>query len=264
MSPIYCCTECKKIIQTLPELLFVEENSNKGFCSEECIEFYYSPMLKYYEINLYQLRSKLDLLSESFSFELSDHDLIEEVIRAPSEIWRTENELHEEIFSYIRHFNQASVVILCTVLSNDPSFIFLSTITNSEKLLAEFRQGERIVKITESLTDEIIQDLESKKSHFIADLLSKRLDNDIPFENFPSYEYCLTHTLESPDEVFEFKDREGDFLQTYIKSFNRNNKNFFYIIITFNNMTILAFPTEDMNLYGEFRVGKQISSNLKN
>ena len=264
MSPVYCCTECKKIVSTLPELLFVEENSTKGFCSEECIEFFYSSLLKYYEEVLYKLRTKLDLQNESIHFELSEHDLIEEVIRAPSEIWCTQNELHEEVFSYIKHFNQASVIVLCTVLNTEPSFIFLSTKTCSQKLISEFRFGERLVTTTEASAEEMILDLESKKSYLIADLLSKRLDHDIPFEDFPTYEYCLDSTLEAPDEVFEFKDREGDLLQTSIKSFSNKSKNFFYIIISFNNMNVLSFPTEDMNLYAEFRMGKQVSSNLKN
>jgi hypothetical protein len=130
--------------------------------------------------------------------------------------------------------------------------------------LSEFRIGERLELLETIEIDEIVSDLEGKKSHILADLLSKRSDQDIPFEDFSLFDYCLDETLNSPDEAFQFKDREGDLLTTSIKSFNRNNKNFFYIIVSFSNMNILSFPTEDMNLYSEYRRGKQIISNLKN
>ena len=213
---------------------------------------------------LYNLRNQYKILNETVHFDLSEQDLIEEVIAAPSEIWRQKNELQEEIFSYIKHFNHASVFVLCTVFNNEPSFIFLSSRTTSQNLISDFRIGERLITAFDETTDEIILDLESKKSYLIADLLSKRIDSDISFEEFPLYEYCLSETMEMPDEVFEFKDREGDLLVTTIKSFTQKDSNFFYIIISYNNMTILAFPTRDMNLYAEYRTGKKTTSNFKN
>ncbi len=264
LTPIYCCTECKKIVISLDQLLFVEENSVKGFCSEECIEFFYSPMLKYYEEILYSFRTELKLQNESITYDLSEQELMEEVIHTPSEIWRNENELHEEVFSYIKHFTNSSVIVLCTVLRLEPSFIFLMTKTSSQELVSKFRIGERIVINSDSEVEDLIQELEGKKSQLLAELLSKRKDDDIPFEEFSEYDNFLDITLESPDETFEVKDREGDLLVTSIKSFTKNNKNFFYIIITLKNMNILSFPTEDMELYSEFRIGKKTSSNFKN
>jgi hypothetical protein len=264
LNSLYYCSECKKVFPTLDKLLFVEENTVKGFCSEECIEFFYSPMLKHYEELLYAYRTQLNLQDESIHFEISDHDLIEEVIRSPSEIWRNENDLHEELFSYIKHFIKGSVVILCTVLNAEPAFIFLITKTSSQNLLSKFRIGERQTTETDNGIDELILDLESKKSYLLADLLSKMNDSDIPFEDYSLFEYCLSETQSSPDETFECKDREGDLLTTTIKSFSKNNIDFFYIIISFKNMIIFSFPTKDMNLYAEYRSGKQIFSNLKN
>jgi hypothetical protein len=236
----------------------------RGFCSEECIEFFYSPLLKYYEQLLHSFRTKFDLQDEIVIFPYSDKELVEEVIRAPSEIWRSQNDLSEEMFTYIRHFNQGSALILCTVLNKEPSFIFLVTKTGSEKLISEFRIGERLMAAGDEDTDEIITHLENKKSQILADLLGKRLESDIPFEKFTIYDSCLDDTINAPDEVFEFKDREGDILQSAIKSFTKFNENFFYIVITFNKLPILSFPTTDVNLYAEFRIGKQISSNFKN
>lgn len=263
-DPLYCCNECKKVVPTLDKLLFVEEHSNKGFCSEECIEFFYTPFLAYYDQFLLQLRIKHQVTNENFEIGLSDKDLVEEIIRAPTEVWRTQNELHEENFTYIKHFPAGSAGIVCTVLHSEPSFIFLVFKSKSAELLAEFRGGERIVTPRKEDRDHIVEELEIKKSHLLADLLSKRKETDIPFEEFTNYDNCLLETMNHPDEIFEYKDKEGDLLTTTIKSFLKNNKNFFYIIISYHTQNILSFPTEDMNLYAEFRVGKLVKANLKN
>jgi len=44
-NPLYFCTECKKVIPRLDQLLFVDGNSSKGFCCEECIEDFYRPLI---------------------------------------------------------------------------------------------------------------------------------------------------------------------------------------------------------------------------
>jgi hypothetical protein len=264
LAPVYTCTECKKVLYTLDELLFVEENSIKGFCSEECIEFFYSSLLKYYDQSIFELRTDLGIQDESLFFNISEQELVEEVIRSPSEIWRNQNELHEEIFSYIRHFPEGSVVLLCTVLKSEPSFIFHVTKTSSKKLLEKLRIGEKLAIPDVLDNDEIILDLESKKSVLLADLLSKRAEDDIPFEEFSHFDYCLEETSQTPDESFEFKDKEGDLLTIFIKSFSRNQKNFFYIIITFQNLNIISFPTQDLKLYSEFRMGKPLTRSLEN
>ena len=120
-----------------------------------------------------------------------------------------------------------------------------------------------------------MQLLESKKSSLLADLLTKRLDSDISFEEFTNYEFCFQETLETPDEVFESKDKEGDVFFTYIKSFIKDQSNFFYIISCLKRVSaestedvsvfpVLAFPTNDMDLYLEFRSGNRIAGPLKN
>lgn len=302
-QPLYFCTECKKVVGHLDNLLFIDEFSHKGFCSEECIEDFYFPLIKYYEIVENSLRKELQLLDESSNLVV-EPDVIEDVINSPSEIYRQTNELQESFYNFIKYYTDFSVIVVASVYRQEASFVFLSTKTNSESLINEFRSGELVTDWFRSPAHEtspaptatlgeddylssepeedddedmiFIQLLESKKSKILADILMKRKDSDIPFEDYSGYEFCFQDTLDQPDEVFEKKDNEGDKLFTYIKSFTRGDRveeSFFYIVVclkrssdndTVNVYPILALPTVDLEMYQAFRQGTRLTGPLQN
>lgn len=303
-SPIYFCSECKKVLNSLDDLLFIDEFSHKGFCSEECIEDFYFPLIKHYEVIEHALRSKLNLLEENISLGPSDQDLIDQVLLAPSEVFRQSNELHETFYHFIKQYTDFTAIVVSSVYRKEASFVFLSTITKSKLLVNEFRYGEKVAdwKIGEQNLDHEIEEslqnndfpeermidsendedlifltlLESKKSKILADVIIKLRQDDIQFEEYSSYEYCFQETLDTPDEVFEKKDNEGDIVFTYIKTFSDGfniGVNFYYLVIclkhttdaaTVNVYPIIAIPTRDINLCQEFRVGTKLSGPLKN
>ncbi len=283
--PLYFCTECKSVVDSLDKLLFIEESSNKGFCSETCIEDFYRPLIDYFERLEKKTRQRLGIEDELINQRTDDKDLVEEVLSSPSEVWEVKNELNESFYSYIRHYQDYSVVVVCTVYNKQASFIFFKTLTRSREFLLEFRlAGKENARASEQFLEDqglseddfnFMQLLESKKSKLLADLLVKRQDSDISFEDFSQYEFCYQDCLDSPDEVFESKDNEGDVFFVYIKSFIKDNQNFFYIISCLkrkdtetsdevNVFPVLAFPTNDMNLFQEFRSGARITGPLKN
>ena len=281
--PLYYCSECKTVVPELANLLFIEENSNKGFCSETCIEDFYLPLVRHYENLDQELRKKLNIsLDENIQTGADDKQLVEEILSNPSEVWNIENELHEKLTTYFRHFQDFTAVLICTIYNGEASFIFLCSKTRSREYLAVLRNGHKPYEAYEqsdnSLNDEdlqFMQLLESKKSNLLAELLTKRKDNDISFEDFTHYEYCYSECLESPDEVFEVKDRDGDVFFVYIKSFLKDHLDFFYIISCLkrkdltdssevNVFPVLAFPTNDLDLYSNFREGTRISGTIKN
>jgi hypothetical protein len=288
-SPLYFCTECKTVVTELDKLLFIEEHSSKGFCSESCIEDFYAPLITHFENLEKKTRKTLGIEEEGIHQKHDDKDLVEEVLSSPTEVWQIQNELRESIYHYIKHFKDYSAIVVCTVYNKQASFVFFKTITRSKALLEEFRRPEEDEGPTppEELNEvpeenfseedfEFMQLLESKKSKLLADLLLKRKDEDISFEDFTNYESCYQECLETPDEVFESKDNEGDVFFVYIKSFIQDGANFFYIISCLkrkdmetndevNVFPVLAFPTNDMDLYREFRSGAKISAGpLKN
>lgn len=280
-------------MQDLDDLLFIDEHSHKGFCSEECIEDFYFPLIKHYELVEHSLRKKLNLLDEPGLKSFTDEELVDEVLNHPSEIFKQTNELNETYYHFIKHFADFSVIVIASVYRKEASFVFLTSITQSKALLNEFRYGEQItdwalgekfdevedyiveadteVDIDEDEDEDMvfIQLLESKKSHMLAEVLMKIKDSDIPFEDYSGYESCFQETLDTPDEVFEKKDKEGDVLFTYIKSY----ANFFYIVTCLkrkdigenvNVYPILGLPTNDLELCQEFRGGTRLTGPLKN
>lgn len=311
-SSIYFCNECKKVMKHLDDLLFIDEFSNKGFCSEECIEDFYFPLIKHFEIIENSLRLKLNLNDENISIGPSDQTLVDEIVTSPNEIFRYTNELHETYYNFIKHYPDFTGIVISGVYRKEASFVFLSTVTRSINLVNEFRFGEKVndweigeqtleQELEESLhnNDFLVEEnlatesgmdndsdeeadmifltlLESKKSKILADIILGRCDDDIPFEDYPAYEFCFQDTLENPDEIFEKKDNEGDVIFYYIKTFPQGEKgeeSFYYIVIclkrstdatTVNVYPILAVPTTDMNMCQEFRSGTKLSGPLKN
>ena len=304
-DPLYFCSECKEIVKNLDELLFIDETSLKGFCCEECIEDFYFPLIKHYEGVEHSLRSKLNLLQEFAEDDIVDPGTVENTVDHPDEVFRLSNELGDIFYNFIKHFSGFSVTVVASVYRQEASFVFLALKTKSQALLTEFRYGVSVTEnwsVDESdapedrplnipkkemrqddLGDEMededmvfIQLLESKKSKILADVLMKSKGNDIPFEDYSGYESCFEETLESPDEVFEKKDNEGDMIFTYIKAFSKGTRredSFFYIVTCLKRDTdrenvnvypILALPTIDMEMCQEFRTGTRLSGPLKN
>lgn len=281
-TPLYYCTECKLIVPSLDKLLFIEDESNKGFCSESCIEDYYYPFIRHFDQLEINLRARLGLQNEAIPLsKLEEKDQVDNVMAAPSEVFSVENELGEKIFTYFRHYPDYTAVILCKVYKGEGSFIFLNTRTRSREFLAELRSGgtneakEQTLNQMDEDDFNFMQLLEVKKSSLLADLLMKRKDSDISFEEFSDYEFCFQECLDSPDEVFESKDNYGDLFFVYIKSFIKNGANFFYIISCLKRkdsedeksvsvFPVLAFPTNDVDIYAEWRTGKKIAGLIKN
>lgn len=79
--------------------------------------------------------------------------------------------------------------------------------------------------------------------------------------------------MDNPDEIFEEKDREGDKLFYYLKTFVDNRLgNFFYVVISMKNKDaneevlypIISFPTNDYNLFNQYRHGDKKLGVIKN
>ncbi len=294
-SPFYTCFSCRSIHTNLQDLLFVEENSAKGFCKEECIEDFYRPLLKHYEKLEETLRINFHLEDETVLLGISEEEAMARLIAAPDEIWRLTNDLSEEIYSYIKVINRAFYIVLCTSYKNEPSYIFLTTKTNEQKMLDAFRIGEK-VSVEVSVSRDLEEVIERKKSEILARLLEvsvfDEFSEDIPMDQYILYHDLVGPTMEDADEIYEYKDKHGDLLVTYTKSFKRNEEAIFYLVICLkddslslknlsneidsmtsdderlqNSMTIFpifSFPTRLGSVYKEFKQGKLLSGHLSN
>ncbi len=292
LAPIYSCYHCRSLHVDLQDLLFVEENSSKGFCKEECIETFYKPLLEFYEKKELEIRSKLNLLEEAVLFGIGEEAMMKLLVDSPDEIWKLGNDLNENIYTYIKKYNKAYFIVLCTSYKNEPSYIFLSTKTADERFVSEFRIGEKqnLILANDGSLEEI---LERKKSDILARLISVSGPTDIPITDYLEYDNFFNQTLNEADEIYEYKDQYGDILITYAKSFMREKDGVFYLVICLkstenfsesieakilsdiekdqnsdeNLMTIypiFSIPTKDVKVYKEFCRGKLLSGHLSN
>ncbi len=291
---IYFCDHCKKGLRDVEDLLFVEEGNSRCFCSEDCIEKYYRPIVAWYEKREREMRGELAIESEDCQSLVSDASVMDKALNKPDEIWRRENELGEETYTFVRDFGGERpfhVVILCYLFERRPSFILLASATRTKAFVDKFRHGEKVSNPQEFLASddlpagaldleiepETMNAIEAKKSAFLARLLQERSVADIPFEKFTLYEGFFKSTLEDPDEIYSYEDDDGDDLFTYIKAYDQGGVSFYYFIIcveferneevdgqTRRVIPLMAFPTLDGELYRTYKSGKLISGSLKN
>ncbi len=270
---IYFCSHCKSIHDQLEALYFVEDDSKRGFCSEACIESFYSPIFKYYEKIEVELRKKLGLVAEDFSHYIQDVHLMERILKSPDMIYELENDLEERTYAFLlkveREGNSRPVwiIVLCLVSDGRPSFLLLVTATESEEFLSVFQFGHQIEDIQDFLSESIDElelpfidqsvsaedgtlpeeiseqveidmethdSIEQKKSSVLAELMELRSVADIPYENFHLYHQFMASTLESPDEVYTHLDSAGDRIRTYIKAHDKDGVSFFYFVICYD------------------------------
>jgi hypothetical protein len=285
--PLYYCHQCKKIFDKVEQLLFVEDGSGISFCGEKCIEKYFQAHVDYFADWEEKLRKKYKLSAQEIPDLIENHKIVEEVCSHPQEIWRQENILKEEIYTFIGSKEDPEgkifIAIICLVFLSRPSYIFLITATRSQEFLNEMKVGEKISNMESFIrpeehhpmvSPETQTFLENKKSSLLAFLLQKRSPADIPIEEFPRYEIFYQSTLEAPDEIYQYEDDDGDELYAYIRAHEKNGSTFYYLIIgtVWNEdpggpgchvLPILSFPTNDADLYHYFRRGELLSGNLK-
>lgn len=287
--PIYYCSNCKKLIDELDSLLFVEDHSTKGFCSNECIEQFYHFLGNHFARLDREYRAALDVKNEKALDYVGVPRLMEKTLKRPQEIWMLENQIGEKVFSFIYHEEAEAdqtlySIILCLVYQDRPSYILFSTATFNEALLMNYRMGHRVEDLKRyygdqeekaiELDQEMLEYFEQKKSSILAQMMVHRKETDISFETFPMYLDCHGNTLENPDEVYKSRDEEGDEIYIYLKAHDRQGISFYYIVICVpgqNRMDgkkslfpILSFPTLDPKLHAFYQQGDKILGGLSN
>lgn len=292
MNNLYFCESCRTQLSEASDLHYVEENSDRGFCSEKCILTFYRPFMHQFELTEKSYRKDLALDDEKLPIELLESDdYLQRSLDHPTEIYKFETDIGQVFHTHITEFIHASApyfsVLVISYIDNAPSFVFYRTFTGSQELLSKYRRGDLISdaykpmkasapEVDVEVSDEMLEEVEVKKSMILADMLSTRSDDDIGFEEFIFYDEYLEKTLHSPDEIYEFLDEHGDTLFSNIKSFVRDKKSFFYIVLTLPchyktdsgsstiQVPIIGFPSNDKNLYPKYAQGRLINEKLKN
>ncbi len=295
LESLLFCSECKKTVSSLEDLYFVSEESDHGFCSEDCIETFYSVVVNQLQAEEVEMRNSKSLpyekesLNKFYDFETGNyHSTLDEIIEAniesPLEQYSFNQDLFSEIFIHISkaHVNNIEVYIihLCLHYEDNCSLILFTTISEFKEIADYYRAGLRINpgdhgKGTANfeISKDQMEELELKKSSYLADLICNRSEEDIRIEDFINYQQYTRITLEEPDEIYEYKDDELDTIRSYIKTFKKNDETFFYVcvcqLIKNSNegevlMPLLTFPSKDTNLYKNYKLGNLVNQQIRN
>lgn len=281
------CENCRSKVSGIDNLFFIEDESDRGFCSEDCIKAFYKPFMETLEQEELIFRRNLNLSQEDDSlYYLTRQDLLDEAIYLPEEVWLLVNEVEQKFYTHIKTFFEDTkkyyLILICSYVDEGASFVFYRTVTEFESLVNSYRRSTEMAlkensnspdmnEASEDIPMELIETLDRKKSLFLAELLSHRNDEDISFELFMDYEKYLKDTMRSCDETYAFEDDEGDEIFTFIKSFLVDDESFYTIALCYpykvkqgiQMLPILSFPSRDDDLYPHYIRGRKINEKLK-
>ncbi len=283
------CTHCAHGLQVDDRALFVEEEHQRTFCSEDCIAGFFAPEVERLEKEYFRKLSKSDLSPD-------DRERLAHLrwvtLQEPDEIWREKTLTGDFRHTLISEFQPGPgdksvwCVCICLFLRGEPSFLYLAFTTRNAAMVDFYRRGERMQwepkksKAAPSKfnsTDHAAQPAEvtgptdgladawTEEETLRAQMTQGRRTDDIPLENFSEYESCVEETLETPDEVWTM-EAGGDApvrLYHFIRKYKDEKPGYWFVIVARetdeeDQIEILdSFPTHDSVLVDRYRQGNQ-------
>jgi len=286
-APACFCYQCKTIIESVERLLFVEEETNRGFCSEECIEEFFRPLMEYYRDQSDSYRKKLNLDENVDALKIQFEQYFEDLFENPSEIWKLENDLGEALYFMSSQAGKDGpyLIALVTLFSGSVSFVYFTSISYNLEFLNFFRVGTKIEELEKvfkmrtnmekELMEEFASDIEMIKSELLADLLMNHQETDIDAEKYSLYDRYMQVTMDGPDDAYRYPAKDGSELLSVIKAFEVEGKSFYYIVTCLIKsvnidedeseilIPVLGFPTVDGKLCSLYRKGTQVIGALR-
>lgn len=291
IKKLFFCESCRTQIADVEEIHYIEENSDRGFCSEKCIMDFYRPYMSLLEKEETQLRSDLALTSEEDYLDISANDhYLQMALSHPHEVWVSVDDIGQRFYTHIIEVNRDGekiyFIIICSYVEGGPSFVYYRLATKYEEILNKYRRDDKYDEKFEEqaqaqndlnqfqIPPEVIETMERKKSHLLSELMMNIKPHDIAIEEYVHYDQYMETTINDPDEIYSIEDEEGDELCTYIKSYKLNENTFFYIAIVYPfeseelgqkvYLPIMGFPSVDEEVYKIYASGKKLNDSLKN
>jgi hypothetical protein len=237
------CRSCQKALKNLPRVYFVEENPQKIFCSEQCIQTHYAPLMG----QMVEEYQKLAKLSPQRSRSPSKHE-VQRLLDLPDEHWMFLLPQGPEIHVWIANQTEARtptwLLALTLCIKGAPSYLLVSFATTDAVLLEKYKRGEK----------------QMDPIHMIGEIRA---------HEFEQYDQYFDRTLHQPDEVWSMEEDEGravfqgvmryHFLRFYPSE--KEDVPFWYYVVAIetekdDELEVLeARPTRDMRLIEALRIG---------
>ncbi len=281
------CSHCNRGLRTSDRALFVEEENRRIFCSEECIAAYYAPDVERLEKEYFRHLGPDDLPPSEK--EQMGH-LRWLTLEEPDEVWAQKLTKGDVRYTFISEFKPQSesvwCVCLCLCLRGEPSFLFLAFPTRDEELVQFYRRGERVpwerksqphqgmpalqqpvaqqASTGDSSATDGLADGWTEDETIRAQITRKRRPDDIPVEEFESYQPFMQVTVEEPDEIWtQSLSENSPRVFHFIRHYASEKPPFWYVVVARETedeeqIEIMdAFPTHDPELVDEYRRGNR-------
>ena len=202
LADLYYCRECKRVVSSLSDLFFVEENSSNGFCSEGCIEKFYVKIVDYFDSYNKEVLNNLNIQEEHVE---NESRLLEEVLNRPKKVYQWSNQLGTEITHFLGEVDQKYVAVTGFLYEGSASFILGMLYHSDHRIWNFFEKGEnKKIKYeygedVKGMSGEQLEYIEHKKAELLAKVLECYSEDDISFESYAFYEKYVSEVLAKPD-----------------------------------------------------------------
>lgn len=214
----------------MEQILFVEKELGRCFCTEGCIVEYFQPTIDAMVEEWQKLRAKRDDFSDEQNAGMKHYQGL--TLEDPDEVWVQSNtENGEKLFTFISQFNNKSekfhYIVVCFTIEGVPSFVFLSFATRDENLIEHYRRGKelkiehrssgqnpeeikhKVIELAErrekQVKDPLAED-QDMSANLMAFYHQVRDQSDIPEAEHHRFKDFIDHCLEDPDEIWKFTD----------------------------------------------------------
>lgn len=271
------CAFCETDLKNEKNVLFVEEDVGRVFCSEPCIVSYFSHDIE---------RMEQEYLSsvQPWDFTAEERERLSELrwdtLANPQEIWCEKSISGDNRYTLISEYLEGTdtywVVCLSLFLRGEPSFLYLAFPTRDRNMIDKYRRGEQVQWVKEGEKKEISISEKAEIADRLAEpwtadetlraqLIKERRLDDIPEEDYGRYQACVEETLQGPDEIWNLQtdEKSSARLFHFIKNYSDTAPPYWFIIVareagSGDEIEVVdAFPTKDPELVGKYRQGIQ-------
>lgn len=252
------------------EPIIIDEAHGLIFNSENELYSHFEKEIQILEKEFFSLRQDKDINESDFK-KYDTH--LERLLEDPDEVWEdTETLQNQRLFIYIRQFDAVFHVAACYLTDSTPSFVYLHFPTSNERMVERYRRGHIVFHRAEadmpmgSIEGDALHEGDELADGLYKAMLLLRSDRDIPEDQFQSYRDRREEALEEADEIWRASDSLGNVLVSFIKEFNEEDQDFYYVVITVedapsgSHALLFSFPTRDKGLVDRYRHGENLQA----
>ncbi len=293
------CTQCGVDFKTLgndqeeSRLYFVETEVARCFCSQECIQDYFTPVTQVY-VDLFSKALKPHAEKDFDSYSQSKFKAYQALtLEEPDAVETITLDSGDKHYIYSAHFELPKTshlgscgfefVVACLSIQNIPSFVFIGFATKEPQVKFAFIEACKqmlskadvvSIKPTEyktQKTSDVLSDTNStaqecsllrlnKTPHSDAEAFRKlyielKQVGDLEDSEFAQFDKYLDDTVDDPDEVWSFQDKEG---RTWLSFIKEQDHAILVVLCNEAAEPRFAFPTLDHGLVKYFKAGDML------